>query len=428
MNTINIKGEPRVKEKSKVKLIFIFHKTGYCRAKKIIQITGLYKDWDHKKQQFKVNSSENEEKNKCLSELKVKYYKVAEQWDQEDREWSPTQWAGCFDIETDEKQEKDRVKSVAQTIDLLVEYFTNKQRIKNGKEISSFSNAREYKFLKSSLVTFTRETYNKQFQTFHYNHITEKFINDYILYLQKRGAKNGNKGAVVQRLKKLKAVVNYAGTKLKIPTANVEIFENFTDKMKQHKFVPKTIPYSAIQRIESLDRSQFSRIENFHIDLFLFSFFAGGMANIDVAYFTWDCIKNNEMIEYERIKTNKDAKVPLLDKTLLIINKYKDMGYENFVFPVFTHKHQTEKQKRERLERLYHKVNKTLEKVRVLIKYNGKITWYSSRGSFITKMINDGYNPAVVAEHSGNSPQIIFKHYYKVLGKAAIRADMNTKF
>ncbi|NDV78142.1 tyrosine-type recombinase/integrase [Dysgonomonas sp. 511] len=428
MNTINIKAEKQTKDKGKVKLIMIFHKTGFCRAKKVLEITGCFKDWDSKKQQFKPNCSENEEKNKQLAEIRGKYMKVAELWDQEGRTWSPAQWSGCFDIDKKKDHDKLQVKSVSQVIDMLIEQYESKKRIKNGVEVSSYSNVREYKFLKSSLCEFTREKYKKQFQSFHFIHITEDFLKSYSDFLKERGAKNGNKGGLVHRLKKLRAVVNYANTVLRNINADVSIFKSVESNMKQPKFIPKSIPHSVIMQIEDIDRSQFSKVEQFHLDLFLFSFYAGGMCNIDIAYLNWDSIKSDETIEYERIKVCKDAKVPFIDKAKSIINKYETKGYENYVFPIFTHKHITEKQKRERMDRLCSKVNKTLEKIRVLIGYDEKITWNSARGSFITKMINDGYNPAVVAEHAGNSPQIIFKHYYKVMEQSETRQRMNNNF
>ncbi|MDR2001938.1 MAG: site-specific integrase [Prevotella sp.] len=428
MNTINLKGEKNPKNKARVKLTAIFHKTGFCRAKKVLDITGDYKDWDSGKQQFKANSSENEEKNRCLACLRGKYVKVAELWDQEGRTWSPAQWANCLDMDKKGEQDKLQVKSVFQVIDILTGQFENKKRMKNGVEVSSYSNVREYKFLKSSLCAFTRLAYNRQFQSFHFNHITEEFLNEYAAFLQKRGARKGNKGGLVHRLKKLRAVVNYAHNILQNPYADIGVFKSVESKMKHSKFIPKSIPHRIILQIEEMDKTRFTRLELFHLDLFLFSFYAGGMCNIDVAYLNWDSVKPDNMIEYERVKVCKDAKVPLIDKAKAILDKYEGKGYGNYVFPIFTHKHVTERQKRERLERLYRRVNRTLEKVRTRIGYEDKITWNSARGSFITKMINDGYNPSVVAEHSGNSAPIIYKHYYKVMEQAETRQQMNENF
>ena len=73
------------------------------------------------------------------------------------------------------------------------------------------------------------------------------------------------------------------------------------------------------------------------------------------------------------------------------------------------------------------KVNITLRKLSEVIKYNDKITWYSARGTFITTMIADNVHPAIVAEMAGNSPQTIFKHYFKNTTQKAIdNPVMNT--
>ena len=47
-----------------VKLEIIFFKTGYARVPKVINITGLLKDWDVKSQSFRVGSAEATTKNK----------------------------------------------------------------------------------------------------------------------------------------------------------------------------------------------------------------------------------------------------------------------------------------------------------------------------------------------------------------------------
>ena len=48
-----------------------------------------------------------------------------------------------------------------------------------------------------------------------------------------------------------------------------------------------------------------------------------------------------------------------------------------------------------------------------MLRIKENITWYSARGSFISKMVDAGNNPYVVAEMAGNSPLTIYKHYYK---------------
>ena len=56
MYRINSRGKQKPKDTKMVKLEIIFFKTGYARVPKVINITGLLKDWDVKSQSFRVGS------------------------------------------------------------------------------------------------------------------------------------------------------------------------------------------------------------------------------------------------------------------------------------------------------------------------------------------------------------------------------------
>ena len=71
MYTINIRGKQNPKDTKMVKLEIIFFKTGYARVPKVINITGLLKDWDVKSQSFRVGSAEATTKNKLLFDLRT---------------------------------------------------------------------------------------------------------------------------------------------------------------------------------------------------------------------------------------------------------------------------------------------------------------------------------------------------------------------
>lgn len=425
MFTINFKGKPNPKDKKLVKLEMIFFRTNYPRAIKVINLIGLYKDWDQSAQCFKSRDPDYLEKNEYLLELKKKYHKVALEWEKTEYNWTPVQLSRYFETQKSQKSEV-KVLNVSQMIDLLIEKFSTQERFKNGKLVVGSLNAREYHFLKRSLSDFTKQKYGKALSSYFFADIDEDFIQDYSLFLQMKGAKNGNKGALSNRLKKLQAVFNHAN-KMDIPNTNTRIFRCVENKMKQGRFEPKTIPFEIMQKIENIDRSKFTRVENTHIDIFLFCFYAGGMANIDAAHLTEGCIID-DMIIYERMKFPKEAKAPLIDKAKAILVKCKDSSYGDYVLPIFTNRHTDEKLQRARLEYYNYKLNLTLEKVRKAIRYKEKITWYASRGSYITKMINDGYHPVLVAEHAGNSPEMIYKHYYKTTNKEEVLKKMNKSF
>lgn len=114
----------------------------------------------------------------------------------------------------------------------------------------------------------------------------------------------------------------YARVSKKLPGAKISQFKCAKEKMVYPNVEPKTIPFEVFQRIENIDRDYFTEEEQFHLDLFLFSFYAGGMGDMDVCYLTWDCIAD-DMLIYERMKTCKKAQMVLTDKAKNIINKYE---------------------------------------------------------------------------------------------------------
>lgn len=425
MFTINVKGKENPKDKQMVKLEMIFFKTGYARVTKMLNVSGEFKDWDNDAQKFKPRTSEALDKNKRILEQKTSYLKIAEEWQDTGDAWTPVEWSHCFDEQT-KKSNEIKVLTVAQMITLQIDRLKNKERLKNGKVLTSVSTAKSYHDLERSLNTFTKQKYGKSLSSYFFKHITAEFVDDYVFFLQKMGADNGNEACFRTRMRKFYGVVYFA-TKMEIPGADLSIFTHIRPKMKPKQFVPRTLPLEVFAKIENIDRSLFTGLEQFYIDLFLFSYYTGGMASIDVAYLTWDCIKDN-MIIYERIKFPKQAQMPFIDKAKDITKRYKDKCYDNFVLPVFTHKHKTEAQQRGRLERLCRGVNATLQKVRKIVKYKEKITWYAARGTFITRMINADYHPIDVAQMAGNSPQSIYQHYYKNTKTKEILKKLNSMF
>lgn len=152
----------------------------------------------------------------------------------------------------------------------------------------------------------------------------------------------------------------------------------------------------------------------FTLNLFLFSFYSGGMANVDVVNLTWDMINEKKgMIVYERTKFPKLAKPLLIDRLIVILEKYRGKGIGNYVFPVYIEKHVTDKQKMGRRNNFSTLVSETLDKVCGILGIDEKMTWYTARGTFISSELDAGTPITHVAEMAGNSARIIEKHYYK---------------
>lgn len=278
------------------------------------------------------------------------------------------------------------------------------------------------------MIELTLRKYSKKFSSFYFHHITEKFLSDFVNYTLRRAKlKNANsQGGLPHKLGLLRAVFKYAH-KRNMYGVNLWVFDSVQEYMQEKQPEPKTISPKSIVRIENMSRRGFTPKECFYIDLFLFSYYTGGMANVDVCHLTKDCIKENQII-YERRKVNKKATPFLTDKARIIINKYKDEALGDYVFPIFKIKHNTEAKKHMRVKVISMNVNKTLKKVREKLKIKDEITWYSARGTFISKMIDEGFHPMQVAQFAGNSPDMIYRHYYKNTDPKSMLDNLNKIF
>lgn len=421
--SLNIKGKENPKDKQLVKLEMVFFQTGYARVSKVLDVTGAYKDWDNETQTFKSKGAESAAKNKLLLEMKMQYLKIAEEWEASNESWSPVQWSHSLDSIQVRRRDEPKVITVVAWLEGFRERCRNTERVKNGNIVTCAKNAKTYGYFKALLDKFTLVQYGRSFSTYYFHDINEQFIKDFVAYIEKTGLENGNKGGLCTKLRMLRGMCSNAN-KDGILGARVSQFNVAKEKMVWGNVTPKTIPYEVFQKIENIDRDYFTEEEQFYLDLFLFSFYAGGMGDKDVCYLTWDCIQDNMLI-YERMKTTKCAKMVLTDKAMKIINKYKEKSISNFVLPVFQEKHVTEKQKNNRVECIERKVNNLLERVRGMVMYPEKITWYSARGTFITKMADSGFPTIVIAEFAGNSIQAIQKHYFKNTKHEEMRMIIN---
>ena len=422
MFTIRIKGRRNPKDLDLAKLTLIFHKTGFARVSKEFYISGLYKDWNPKVQSFRGENPQIKHKHQLLRNLKLKYLEIAERWEAEKKDWTPVELSHYFDKG---KIIRDRYITVPKMLDLMVEKFLERERFKNGRIVSSQRNAEKYRRLKKQLTEFTHSKYRREFSKYFFRDITEKFLLEFAMYEQQRGARNGNLGGVQQKLKVLHAT--FVGAKHHgVYNVRLSVFKAVRGKIKGSVHCPKSVSQATISTTEQFDRQKLNAKEQLYLDLFLFSYYAGGMSAIDTCFLTSDLIKD-DMILYERMKCDKRAQVLLVDKAKIIIDRYqtKYKRSPDYVFPVFTRKHNTELKMYERVKRLSSLVCQLLRKICDESGITEKVIWSSARGSFISRLIDEGYHPLQIAEQTGNSPHTIYKYYYSNTNKKAMRVDMN---
>lgn len=62
--------------------------------------------------------------------------------------------------------------------------------------------------MRRSLQAFTKAKYNKAFSSYFFQDINETFLTDYTFYVKEEGIKNGNKGGLTPKLRRLRAICN----------------------------------------------------------------------------------------------------------------------------------------------------------------------------------------------------------------------------
>ena len=320
----------------------------------------------------------------------------------------------------------DKYTSVSEIIKQIEKETAEQTRIRNGREFDNRRNARTFQYLHNCLERFTLSKYRKTFLNYLFRDITEKFIEDFIIYSKREGAKNGNRGGVFYKLHMLYKIVEYAQKK-KLYNVNLGAFDKFKTYMKESPVVTKAVSHEIIMKIEQVDRSILKKCEHLYLDLFLFSYYAGGMSGIDICYLERHMI-NGDSLKYERIKTDKICRVILTEKALALIEKYKPLAYMNYLFPIFKLKNMSQHKMYTRVNYTTRMVAETLRKICAELGINHHITWSTARSSFICKMLDEGYHVYQVAEMTGNSPMAIYKHYYGITDKEKISLMMNNMF
>lgn len=423
MFSVRIKGERNATEIELVKLKIVFYKTGYDRAEKVLYITGLYSDWQKDLQCFVPSSGDNISKNSLLRKEKLKYLKIAEKWENFKSNWNPIELAHYYDKDP---KVQNRYSTVSDIIDQMMEMKRNSIRIRNCNEFTFENTVKRYAYLKRSLKMFVNDKYHRDFSKIQFRDIDNKFLNDYIVHEKQKGAKNQNRGGVCTKLCILYDVVKYAQNR-KLYNVNLSAFDSVRNYMRQPPVFTKAVSHETIMKIEQVDRSILRPCEHLYLDLFLFSYYAGGMSGIDICFLEHRMI-NDERIEYERMKTDKRARVILTDKAREVILKYKPLSYMNYVFPIFKRKNMTEQHKYDRLSYVTLMVGRTVRKVCLELGIRKHISWGTARSSFICKMLDEGYHVFQIAEMTGNSPMTIYTHYYGITNSDKIQREMHKIF
>jgi len=295
---------------------------------------------------------------------------------------------------------------------VMARYLGKDQVKKTLLQLSKYHNQNMTAVLKPGTLKnyYTTEKYIKRFleierktQDIYLEHLNYEFIIDFENFLRRNVApiqsrKLTNNG-VMKHLERLKKLLNLA---LKLEWVTRDPFSKFS-----LKFVKTERHFLSQNELEHLLNTEFTQKHlNKTKDVFAFCCYTG-LSYIDVKNLKKsDIVKGidgKEWIFIKRQKTDQPVKVPLLDVSEYIIEKYKEeMKLDKRLLPVYSNQ----------------KINEYLKEVTQKLNINKEITFHSARHTFATTVtLSNGVPIETVSKLLGHTKLSTTQIYAQVLDK-----------
>lgn len=281
-------------------------------------------------------------------------------------------------------------------------------------------NAGIYKDLRNQLAKFIVTEY--RVEDLPLERVNLSFCDKWERFLRSTGAKEIT---LSLRFRTLRAVLNKA---IANGLAKVEHYPFARTAAERHKFsvgkfdvstTKRAVSREAIRLLESLTpdaaRLQLAK------DVFLFSFYCGGINFVDLAQLRWRALTANDesattyRLYYVRQKTQGKFSLKLLPPAAEIVAKYRELTHatlDSYIFPILNAaKHQTATQVKNRLHKILGQVNQDLKVLAPLAGIETPLTTYVARHSFATSLKRSGVAIAVISETMGHTSEETTRDY-----------------
>lgn len=137
------------------------------------------------------------------------------------------------------------------------------------------------------------------------------------------------------------------------------------------------------------------------------------LAPCDAVYLHESNITNRNTIQIKRRKTFKQAEIPISDRMLKIIAKYKGLSPYGYIFPIVDDKKEIlHKKYQYQMKKFRERLNLWLHSVGEKLGFNFRLHSYIFRRTAISLAINNGLPVAYVSSLSGTQAENIQKYYY----------------
>lgn len=273
------------------------------------------------------------------------------------------------------------------------EYFD--LQIMRFEDADKYGSASKYKVTKALL--------NKFCPSVKFGEIDLTFLQNFAMFLHKRGNQNNS---IATKMSVLKAVYNNA-LKEKLFISSNNPFADFKVGRYWKPTRKRAIMKQDVLKLQALDLPDDKAVYSlsFARDIFLFSYFVAGINFKDIATLRYGDIQNGR-IYYQRHKTGKEMNSPILPDARQIIDKYttNSQSEDDYIFPILDRKiHITELQIYNRVHKVLGHVNRNLKELGKMTGLRITLTTYVARHTYATVLRRAGVSIDIIAETLGHS-------------------------
>jgi integrase len=328
-------------------------------------------------------------------------------------------------------EEKEKI-SINQLINSVVTEKTLSKSTTNFFEIIENKENELIEAGKIGTAKWLHDTRNSMLK-FHPSHkldlrdINVEWLKKYELFLKKNNCMDSG---IAVRMRAIRSIYNKAikDKNIKISYELYPFKEYQISKLKGEKKI-RAISLDEINSIKKLDTTEYPHLQ-LTKDLFLFSYYTGGMNYIDVAKLTWNNIyrhNDEERIEYVRSKTKGKFDFKLIEPAKEILNYYRNKKTNtNYIFPILLHENLTPKQIADRKHKMLTKFNKDLKEIGLICNIDFDLTSYVARHSFASNLKQKNVATDIISEAMGHQNIKVTQVYLKRFENEVIDEALET--
>lgn len=267
-------------------------------------------------------------------------------------------------------------------------------QIERKKTLKKDGTAAAYKSTRSSLGKFLNNSNIRM------SEIDLRFIRRYEDFLHNSGVTDNT---VSYYLRNLRTLYNQAMTDGYLPQGEYPFIKAQT---RPAKTVKRALVRKDLQTLANLELEDTPKL-NFARDLYLFSFYAQGMAFVDIVLLKKSDICNG-VLAYSRHKSKQLIRIAVTPQMKEVMDKYATEG--EYVFPIINDKDSSEyKQYRLALAR----INRYLKKIAAMVEIETSLTTYTARHTWATLARDCGAPVSVISAGLGHTSEETTRIYLK---------------